>query len=73
MSTHTWYVVVGADAVGQEAIPDLPGEDGGALSLVLGNSGHYPRGGNPGLGTANGSGLNGAGLVVPVGSMVGCL
>ena len=37
--THAWDVVVVGDPLGEEPVADLPGEDGGALPLVVGDLG----------------------------------
>ena len=63
--THAGHVVVAADAVREEPIPDLPGKDGGALPLILGDALHHVGGGHPRLGAADGAGLDRTGLVVP--------
>ena len=64
-TTYTWHVVVGAGPVRQEAIPDLPSEDGGTLAFVFRNPANHIRGGHAGLRAPDRAGLNGAGLVVP--------
>ncbi len=63
--THAGHVVVGADSVREEPVPDLPGEDGRALALVLGDALHHVRGGNARLRAADRTGLYRAGLIVP--------
>lgn len=58
-------VVLVADAVRQELVPDLPGEHPGVLHLeVLDEVDHLGRG-HPGLAAPDGSGQDGARLVVP--------
>ena len=49
----------------EQAVSDLPREDGGALALVEGNLAHDLGGGDAGLGSADGSGPDRPGLVVP--------
>lgn len=63
-ATYARYVVVGADALLQEPIADLPGEDGGALPLVGGDLGDDLGGGDPWLGAAYRPGPDRAGLVI---------
>ena len=63
-ATYTRYVILVAAALRQESVPDLPGEDGGALALVMGNLGHHIVGSYPGLAAPNGAGPDGARLVV---------
>lgn len=62
--TYTWDVVVGTDAFLQQAVPDLPGEDAGALPLVGGDLGDDLGGGDPRLAAADGSRPYRARLVV---------
>lgn len=69
--THRRDVIVGADTLGQQSVADLPGEYGRTLPLVPGDLGDYSVGGDPRLGTADGSGLYGTGLVVPATTTVG--
>jgi hypothetical protein len=64
LGTHTRDVVVGAGPVGEQAVADLPRENGRTLAFVLGNPAHHRRRGDPGLGAPDGPGLDGAGLVV---------
>ena len=65
MWTYTWDVVVVARAVGEQAVPDLPGEDGGTLAFVLGDSVDDAGRCHARLRTPDRSRLNRAGLVVP--------
>lgn len=69
--THAGDVVVRADALGEKPVPDLPGEDRGALALVVRDLGDHVRRRHPGLGAADGPGLDGARLVVPAGEEEG--
>ena len=62
--THTWDVVVGADPVREEPVPDLPGEDGRTLALVVGDPRDHARGRHAGLRAADRSGLDRPGLIV---------
>lgn len=64
-STHAGDVVVGADTFLEQAVSDLPREDGRALALVEGNLAHDFGGGHAGLAAADGSGPDRPGLVVP--------
>ena len=52
-STYTGHVVGIADPLRQQPVPDLPGEDAGALPLVLGDLPHHAGGRHPGLGAAD--------------------
>jgi len=62
--TYTGYVVVGADALRQKSVTDLPGEDRRTLPLVLRNfTDHFWRG-DPRLATAYCSRSYGASLIV---------
>jgi hypothetical protein len=63
--TYTWYIVVVAGAVREQAVPDLPGEDGWTLALVLGDPADYAGCRDTRLWTPDRSGFNGAGLVIP--------
>ena len=38
--THTRYVVLVADVLVEQAVADLPGKDGRALALVVGDAHH---------------------------------
>ena len=58
VSTHTGHVVRVADSLAEEAVPDLPGEDAGTLSLVLRYLPHHAWRGHPRLGPPDGSGLD---------------
>jgi hypothetical protein len=58
-------VVLVADAVREEPVADLPGEDSGVLLLQVLDVGHHFGGGDARLGAADGAGEDGAGLVVP--------
>ncbi|GIY00630.1 hypothetical protein CEXT_240131 [Caerostris extrusa] len=63
--THTWDAIVCTRAFGEQPVPDLPREDGGALPLELGDLGHDVWGGHSRLAASDGPGTDGAGLVVP--------
>ena len=63
-STHTGHVVSIADSLREEPVPDLPGEDAGALPLVVRHLVDHAGGRHPGLGAADGAGLDGAGLII---------
>lgn len=64
--THAWNIVVIANTLGQQPVPDLPCENRRTLPLELGDLVHHRRRGHPGLGAADGPRLDGARLVVPV-------
>lgn len=70
LCTYTGHIFLGADVLVDQPVPDLPGKDGRAFPLVLGNLLHHIGRGNPGLGAADGPGLDGTSLVVPVNSRV---
>ena len=58
-------VVLWADALRQEPVPDFPGEHGGVVLLVLGDGVNHVGCRHFGLGPAYHSGLEVAGLVKP--------
>ena len=62
--THAGDVLLVADALGQQTIPNLPGEDGRTLALILSNAGHHVTRGYPGLAPPNGPRSDGTGLVI---------
>ena len=64
LETYTWDIVSVTDSLREESVPDLPGEDAGALSLVLRDLPHHAGGRHPRLGPTDGPGLDRAGLVV---------
>lgn len=59
------HVVLVADAVGQQAVPDLPREDPWVLELQLLDVLDHLRGGDPGLAAADRARQYAASLVVP--------
>jgi hypothetical protein len=63
--THTGDVVVGTDALLQEAVPYLPGEYGGTLALVQRDLVDDLGSGHSGLATSDGPGPYRARFVVP--------
>ena len=65
-STYTGHVVGIADSLRQQPVPDLPGEDAGALALVVWHLVDHARGRHAGLGAADGAGLDRPGLVISV-------
>jgi hypothetical protein len=65
--TYAWYIVVIADALLQEPIANLPGEDRRALSLVVGDFVDHRRRRHPRLAAADRSRLDRTGLVIPAG------
>lgn len=67
MGTHAGDVVIGTDALGEQPVPNLPGEDGGTLSLVLCDLVDHVGGSHAGLRTPYGPRFYGPRLVVPVG------
>ena len=66
MLTYARDVVVVSDALGEEPVPDLPGEDGGALALIVRDLGHDGRRRHARLGAANRARLDRSSLIVPV-------
>lgn len=54
-SKHTYrrHVVAGAHLIVQQSVANFPGEDGGALALIVRNLGHHVRGGHPRLAAAD--------------------
>lgn len=62
--TYTGYIVVGADALGQESVSDLPRKDRRTLPLVLRNFCDHLWSGDPGLAAAYCSRSYGAGLII---------
>jgi len=62
---HRRYVVLVADAVGQQPIPNLPREDARVLELQLLDVLHDFRRGNARLAAADCARQDAAGLVVP--------
>lgn len=58
------HVVLVADAVGQQAVPDLPGEDPRVALLVVSDVLDHVGGGDAGFAPADGAGQDGARLVV---------
>lgn len=65
MCTYTWHTIVGAGPFREQPVPNLPGEDGGALPLKLGDLGDDVGCGNPGLAAPDGPRTDGPGLVIP--------
>ena len=62
--THTWRGLRAADALLDEAVPDLPGEDGGALRLVRAHPLHHAQRRHARLRTADRLRADGARLVI---------
>lgn len=62
---HGRHVVLVTHPVRQQPVPDLPGEDARVVLLVVPDALHHGRCGDPGLAAADGSGQDGAGVVVP--------
>lgn len=58
------HVVLGANAFGQQPVPDLPGEHGGIFSLVIRYGIDDGRGGHFGFAAADHAGFEAARLVV---------
>ena len=69
-NTYTGNVVSIADPLWEQPVPDLPGEDAGALPLVVADLVHHPGGRHPGLGASDGAGLDWACLVISRGEML---
>lgn len=63
--THARYVVVRADALGEQSVPDFPGENGRALPLKLGDFADHLRCGHSRFTSSNRAWSNRACLVVP--------
>ena len=63
--THAWDVVVVGDSLREEPVADLPGEDGGALPLVVGDLGDHRGRRHARLGAADRARLDRPSLVVP--------
>jgi len=61
---NTGHIISIADSLGQESVSDLPGEDAGALSLVVGDLVHHSRSSHTRLGSSDSSGLDGPCLVI---------
>ncbi len=59
------HVLLVADALGQQAVSDLPGEHGRVLLLVLADGVHDGRGRHLGLAAPDDASLEVARLVVP--------
>lgn len=64
MVTHAWYVVVGADALRKQPVADLPGKNGRALPLELGDLADDLRCGYPRFTAPDRAGSDRAGLVI---------
>lgn len=62
--THARDVVVGADALRQQPVPDLPGKDGRALTLELGDFTHNLRSSYSGFAASNGARSDGPRLII---------
>ena len=62
--TYTGHVVSIAHSFREQPVPDLPGEDAGALPLVLRYLPHHSRRGHTGLGAADCSRFDWSGLVI---------
>lgn len=62
--TDRWHVVFVAHPIGQEPVPDLPGEDPGVPLFVGPDMFDHSGGGDPRLAAPDGPGEDGAGLVV---------
>jgi hypothetical protein len=58
-------VLLVADALREQPVPDLPGEHGGVLLLVLADSVHHRGCGHLGLAPADDARLEVPGLVIP--------
>ena len=63
--TYTWDVVVGADTLLQESVPDFPGKDGRTLAFELRDFSDHLSGGDPWFTAPYRSGTNRPRLVVP--------
>ena len=49
----TWHILLAADSLCEEPVPDLPGEHRGVLLLVFTDGVHHGRGGHLGLAATN--------------------
>ena len=63
--TYTGHIVVVTNAFGKKTIPDLPCKDGWTFAFIVRNAFHYGWRGHSRLGTANGTRLDRASLVIP--------
>ena len=61
---HAGYVLLVADPLGEQPVPDLPGKHGGVLLLVLADGVHNGRGGHLGLATSDNTRLEVPRLVI---------
>ena len=59
----TGHVILVADALGEQPVPDFPGEHGRVVLLVLRNGVHHVRGRNLGFAAADNSGFVISGFV----------
>ena len=66
---HTGYGLRWADSLPEQPLPNLPGEDGGAVRLVLLDGHHHAVGRNPRLGAADSLGPDRTSLVIPAHSI----
>ena len=58
-------ILLVADSLRQQPVPDLPGEHGGVLLLVLTDGIHYGRRGHLGFAAAYNSGFIVSGFIIP--------
>lgn len=63
--TYTGDIVIVADTFGEKTIPDLPCKDGWTFAFILRNAFHHIWRCHSRLGTANGTRLDRACLVIP--------
>ena len=62
--SYTWHIVGVANGLREQPVPDLPGEDGGALPLVLRHLANHPRRRHTRFRTPDGPGFNRTRLIV---------
>ena len=65
-SSYTWHIVGVANGLWEQAVPDLPGEDGGALPLVLGHFAHHARSCHPRFRATDSAWLYRARLIISI-------
>lgn len=64
-ASYAWNIVIGADLLWKEEVSDLPGKNGGALSLVLRDLPHHFCCSHPRFASTNGPRTYQARLIVP--------
>ena len=64
---HAGHAVLVTHALGQQSVPDLPGEHGGVLLLVFTNGVHHRRCGNLGFAASDNSSFVVSSFIIPDG------